>query len=110
VTSVIQHKFEDGIFAYPTPLLGYICVTGFHAVIEDGVWIRVKDSKKALKLSREDLEVNRVYAISNKNHRLKIGGQIFADDDELDNGRLYSFEESLRILNQMEKGEMLESR
>lgn len=56
-------------------------VTGSHAVLEGGNFIRVKDSEKASWAdSRSSYKV--VYSITNENHRLLIDGITFADDVE----------------------------
>ena len=70
-------------------------VAGTHAVLEDGKWIRIKDTKEAVKM--DGLFV--VYNLSVPNHMLVVNDIIFADYDETDLGCTISDEESLRIMN-----------
>jgi hypothetical protein len=70
-------------------------VTGGHAVLEEGKWIRVEDSVKAFKQEG----IFAVYNLSNENHRIIVNGTEFADYDETDLGSKLNDKESLEALN-----------
>lgn len=101
VTTVSKHINFGDTYVYPT-LHGDVFVTGGHAVREDGRWVRVKDSKNHKGMLNDQLEVPVVYSLSNAEHRLIIGGQVFADFQEVDNDHLYNDDECLAILNDEE--------
>jgi len=73
-----------------------VMVTGRHAVKENGKWIRIEDSKYAVK----EEGIFPVYNLSNQNHRIITDcGQEFADYDETDLASKISDKESLEVLN-----------
>lgn len=73
-----------------------VMVTGDHIVLEDGVYIPVRDSiKKGIRIGGDF----RVYNIANDRHRLVINGVEFCDYDEVDDSNKYSESERLAILN-----------
>lgn len=73
-----------------------VMVSGSHAVYEDGVWIRVRDSKEAVKI---DIGTVPVYTINNVNHRLLINGITFADYGEVTDSEDWTQQERLDFLN-----------
>jgi hypothetical protein len=74
-----------------------IFVEGGHAVFEDGVWVRVKDSPLAVAVGVDD--PIRVYPIISRHHLMISGGIIFADLSETDDGPSASDAERLAALN-----------
>ena len=80
-----------------TPIYDYdgVLVTGSHAVLEDGKWVRVEFSQKAVEV---DENVDFVYNLSNELHLIEIAGVCFADYEETDNFSL-SDEDSLALMN-----------
>ena len=70
-------------------------VTGYHAVKEDGIWIRVKDSlyTKAL------FGGGPIRTLGTSTHRLFISGIEFSDELETDDFNKISLDESLALLN-----------
>ena len=87
---------SDDIYSYCG-----ISVAGSHAVCEDGVWLRVRDSEKAEKV---DLGTVPVYAINNINHRLLINGITFADYGEVTDSDDWTQQERLDFLNGVTSG------
>lgn len=77
VYSVSSHFNKYPTFKYNERVM----VTGEHAVLEDGEFIRVKDSNKAI-ISYALLEI--VHTLSCENHRMIIEGITFSDYDEVD--------------------------
>ena len=79
------------------PVYNYsgVLVTGEHAVLENGKFVRVKDSDKAF-ITRAT--VNLVFDFCTVNHRIVSQGIVFADYAETDNAN-ETFEESLDGLN-----------
>lgn len=78
VTMVLKQKLnpEALMFNYEG-----VTVSGNHAVLEDGKWVRVVNSKKAVKLENfSDL----VYNLANELHLISIHGVLFADYEETD--------------------------
>ena len=71
-------------------------VTGGHAVLEDGKFIRVRDSKLAVPVYKEAV----VYCPANKNHKLKINDIIFADLHEHDEYDHHDEETLLEMINE----------
>lgn len=71
-------------------------VTADHAVLENGIWMRVKDAK--LSQFIEGLFYNKVYNLITDNHRLVIKDVIFADYEETDIREL-SPDESIKAMN-----------
>lgn len=60
-----------------------VFVSGFHAVIEDGHWIRIRDSKRAERT--EELDGSVVYVVWNTGHRMvHETGIVFSDYAETD--------------------------
>lgn len=57
-------------------------VSGGHTLYENGKWMRVKDSKYAVKLDVEDALV---FPMDTENHLIVTKGQIWADMSEVDN-------------------------
>lgn len=72
-----------------------VLVTGSHAVLEGNEFIRVQDSKKSIPYNTKQ----KVYFISNDNHRIMIGETLFSDYDETDIPDLTE-RESLQRLNE----------
>ena len=71
-------------------------ITGRHAVLENGRWVRVEDSKYAIK----EEGIFPVYNLSNELHRIITDcGTEFADYDETDLGSEITDKESLEVLN-----------
>ncbi len=87
---------SDDIYSYCG-----IGVAGSHAVCEDGVWLRVRDSEKAEKI---DIGTVPVYAINNINHRLLINGITFADYGEVTDSDDWTQQERLDFLNGVTSG------
>ena len=81
-----------------TPSFNYqgVTVTGSHAVFEDGMWVRVKDSRLAQPL---DISPKYVYNLATKNHTIVAGATLFADYEETDDPSL-GLAESLEKMNQ----------
>jgi len=80
-------------------------ITGNHAVLEDGKWIRVKDSVKAFLFTG----IFTVYNLSNENHRIITeNGTEYADYDETDLCSSINDNESLEALNE-ERSKLLET-
>lgn len=57
-------------------------VSGGHTLYEDGVWVRTKDSKYAVKM---DIDEALVYPMDTENHLIVTKGQVWADMSEIDN-------------------------
>lgn len=95
VYGTYQFKNTNDLYEYPS-IHGKVLVTADHAVEENGRFIRVKDSKKAVKLEEN---IPFVYSLSNENHRIFIDGVVFADYDEVDSPEGKSNEECLKELN-----------
>lgn len=70
-------------------------VTGKHAVLEDGKWIRVENSHKAKPLAGG----GEVYSLVTSNHRIYVNNVTFADEHETDNYETLSLDDSLAELN-----------
>lgn len=96
VVKAIGKAISDDVFDYKG-----VMVTGSHAVVEDGIWKRVKDTKHAKKII--PVEFREVYYLSNRNHLILIGNTVFADYEELDNSSNFSDEEIIVKLNQIKK-------
>ncbi len=75
-----------------------VSVTGSHAVLEDGVWLRIKDSKLAVPVYKEAV----VYCPATKEHRLKIKDMVFSDLHEHDEYDHHTEERLLEMLNEEE--------
>jgi hypothetical protein len=73
-----------------------IKVTGTHAVLEDGKWTRVSDSRVGKKLDESLVEV---YLIDNLKHRIVINDVTFADFSECDNSVNMTADQRLEFLN-----------
>ena len=73
-------------------------VTGTHAVKENGVWVRVENSKFGIKT---DLP-GPVISLVTENHRIHSNGNEFADEFEHDNYEEITMDESLKLLNEKE--------
>jgi len=101
VLSTMVHVFEGDIYSYDAPD-HIVLVSAYHAVFENGTWLRVKDSKNAQRIARDILPVDKVYTLNTETHRLKSGGQLFADYQEVDNDHLFTDEQCLEILNKNE--------
>lgn len=80
-----------------TPIYNYegVIVSGGHPVLEDGKWVRVRESKKA---RLYDGEIDFVYSLANENHLIPIAGILFSDYEETDDFTI-SDEEAIRRLN-----------
>ncbi len=76
-------------------------VSGSHAVLENNVWMRVRDSKKAKLISEEETIV---YVHANEHSRIIIEDIIFADYNEVDlsGTELYEIydDQMITLLNQ----------
>lgn len=90
VESIRQSWVDENVFDYKG-----VRVTGYHAVCEDGKWIRVKDSAHAIPVAFRGI----VYSIANKDHRLIINGVLFADELETDDYEGLTIDESILELN-----------
>jgi len=76
VTGVHQFKNTEVLYN-----LNGVLVTGAHAALHNGLFSRVEDIEEAVKTtSRPDV----VYSLSTVDHRLVIGGDVFADYAETD--------------------------
>ena len=73
-------------------------VTGSHAVLEDGDWIRVEDSKIAEPLEGD----GEVYSLVTSKHRIYVGSTTFADEHETDDYESLNMDQSLDELNRQE--------
>lgn len=78
--------------------LGGVKVTGSHAVLEGGKWIRVASSNYSKLLDIEAI----TYSIVTTGHRVFSKGVEFADEFETDNYERYTDVESLDYLNYLE--------
>lgn len=76
-----------------------VVVTGFHAVNEDGKWLRVKDSIYARRIEKFT-EVT--HNLVTTKHRIWVGGIEFADEHETDQYESLDLNESLEALNRGE--------
>jgi hypothetical protein len=76
-----------------------VIVTGSHAVNEDGKWLRVETSAKAVPVPGKRLVVSLVTT----EHRIYINGITFADEHETDLYEQLSLEDSLKRLNLLEQ-------
>lgn len=75
-----------------------VIVTGTHAVLENDVFVRVKDSKKA-KLHDETVSV--VYNLTTQNHIMILGNTVFSDYQEVPfDEAITNLSLSLRKLNE----------
>jgi hypothetical protein len=83
---------SDNIYDYEG-----VGVTGSHAVYEDGVWIRVSDSKKGKYIDRK--EFTKVYIINNMKHQLRVNDVIFADYGEVTDSEEMTAQGRLDYLN-----------
>lgn len=91
VQAVKVAKTPDGtLFDY----LG-TTVTGSHAVKENGMWIRVKDSLYSVPLGGSSY----VYSITTSEHRVYANGQEFADEVETDAFQEIEMNQYLEMLN-----------
>lgn len=73
-------------------------VSGSHAIIENGKWIRIKDSKFSIPILNKE---SMVYPIANENHlMIHETGMICADFDEIDNGQAIDENTRLDLLNE----------
>lgn len=92
VYSISSHLVDESqVFSY-----NGIIVTADHAVEENGRWLRVKDSKKAIPAPGA---TSIVYSLSNAGHRIVTTSAIFADYDEVDNPEGLNDHQCLMILN-----------
>jgi hypothetical protein len=91
VTSIRDAVVGDGTFF----IYDGVKVTGSHAVKEDGVWIRVRDSKRSLPVADGGL----IRCLGTTTHRLFIEGIEFADEFETDLFGQITPEQSLEIMN-----------
>ena len=80
-----------------------IKVTKYHAVNEDGKWIRVKDSSRVKPAMESD---NAVYSIVTSGHRIYANNILFADEHETEFYEALNMEESLIELNR--QGDIIE--
>lgn len=72
-------------------------VSGSHAVYEDGLWLRVRDSAKATHIHLEDIAI--VYPIATTNHVMVLPTHVASDMMETDNGTNENDEERILALN-----------
>jgi hypothetical protein len=95
---VISVRFANG----PDEIYSYkgVLVTGNHAVLEDGKWLRVKDSRLS-ECKAHDKGL--VCSIATVSHRIYVGGVEFADEFETDYGTQISDADSLDLLNKLEQ-------
>lgn len=99
--------FIGSTYADPSEIYYYngVLVTADHAVLENGKWIRVKNSEQSKNV--KFLEPQKVYFLSNENHIIISNGIVFADFDEIDNNELLTDEEILIKLNEnLNKGDL----
>jgi hypothetical protein len=68
-----------------------------HALYEDGVWVRVEDSKYSVKMETEEEFL--VYPMATENHLVVTKGQIWADVMETDNKHNVTDEDRIAQLN-----------
>lgn len=91
VISVRRSYVDENVFDYKGTH-----VTGSHAVFEDGLWIRVGDSKHSVPLAHRGI----VYSVVNEKHRMVSNlGVLFADEMETDDYEDLTIEQSLKKLN-----------
>lgn len=91
VESVRVSKVSDGsVFNYKG-----VIVTGYHAVKEGNVWVRVKDSLFGEKLDGDET----VFSIVTSDHRVFVNNIEFSDEIEHDNYEELTIDESLNLLN-----------
>ena len=91
VYSVSRHLNKAPMYVYED-----VFVTGSHCVLEDGEWVRVKDSIKA-RLTAET--VKEVFSFSCINHFFYSGETVFRDYDELDDSQGLTDIQLIKILN-----------
>jgi len=75
---------------------GDVLVTGGHAVLEDGHWVRVRDSRKGQLLA--GIVLPSVYNLVTSEHRILVADHCFADAAETD-ADLADLDSSLLALN-----------
>lgn len=90
----IRRALSDDLFCYEG-----IYVTGSHAIREDGQWIRVGTSKKAVPIPGRF----EVVSIVTTGHRIYSMGLAMADEVETEDYEDLSIDESLEALNQQEE-------
>ena len=72
-----------------------VIVTGSHAVLENGRWVRVEDSSDAIQIPGSSL----VYSVATDKHRIYSNGITFADEFETDFYEDITASDSLKVLN-----------
>lgn len=75
-----------------------IYVTGGHAVLDDGVWKRVRDCSRAVPVNG----TFEVVSIVTSNHRVYVSGHTMADEYETEDYESLDLEESIAALNAQE--------
>lgn len=84
---------------------GCVC-TGNHAVYEDGVWLRVADSRLSTKLEGELVNV---FPVACANHLLVTDTHVGCDVTEVDNYDLFTGDQRLEIMNRLtERNKLLD--
>ena len=91
IVNFLCQSVSDDMYLYD----GHEKVSGNHAVNENGNWIRVKDSSKAVKLPDEYY----VYNLGCENHKMLTNKNVFADFFETDHYEELSIDQSLDYLN-----------
>lgn len=86
-------KYDNTCYEY-----NGVYVTGQHAVLEKGVWVRVKNAKQARGVPHK---LNVVYNLGVDNHILVINNTIFSDLHETDAYEFISDDESLEQMNRV---------
>lgn len=75
-----------------------VTVTGSHAVLEDGEWKRVEDTRYAVPINGAGI----VYSLVTSSHRIFIDGIEFADEHETDMYETLTMDQSIQELNRQE--------
>ena len=110
VITSVRVGFGNDLYLYKRRVF----VTAYHAVNEDGKWLRIKDSKHAKFVDPTAL----VYSITTTDHRILVPAEYtndhlekvydvadvltFADEHETDNYESFDLDESLAFLNATE--------
>lgn len=89
--TAIGTSTSDDIYLYDG-----VEVSGGHTLYEDGVWLRVRDSKYAVKV---DVKEMLVYPMATENHLIVTKGQVWADMEEVDDTYNKTDEDILKELN-----------
>lgn len=93
----VIHRLDVSMLTTPEDLYNYegVIITGGHAVLEEGRWVRVRNAKLSAPFEGT---VELVYNFANELHLISAGNVIFSDLEETDDYSL-SDDEALEVLN-----------